>query len=575
MSPEDRQPGIALLEALRTREVPERCRARIALDLLDDIVSSGGSISERSTESRLRLDRVRVDASGRPRLEGEGDGSGAQLLVWEIFAGRVATEPRPPRLRDVLDEIHTDVDELLGRAIDLECDAAELHDGLATALAGTTAPRGQVARAVGAEAATPARAPVAEPQPDVSAQQADAGRAAEKAAAKKAALEAALRRASEKAAAARAALEKAAAEKAAAEKAAAEKAAAGKAAAEKAAAEKAAAVRASSPAVAARPPPSARGSDGSVRPELIGAAVLLIHEDDPEARLLEQAFRTAGFVVTLCIDAAGGFETARALQPACIVCDFDLPDESGDDLLRRLRKAEGAVASTAAVLIARPADTHARLARFWKGADVCMLKPLRIADVVAQVGALVSMSVRLRDARVAAATLPPRTDALFDGDVKPNAIAAILTVLELEKRTGVFEVHTDDARATIDLVGGVIAGASSPTPGMEPLDVLRLMLAWRGGHFSFTPTPLRDPPADAPLLADLLAKATETAVEDEDLVIESVPPEPVTLPPLLRPAPPPPPPRPAASAPPTRSPPRPPPPPRPPGRGSGGPPKGG
>src|SRR5687768_14072704 len=136
MSAEHQEGGIALLQALEARgELAEPCRARIALDLLGHAAAGEGSVGERTPGSRMRIDRVRVSKSGVARCEGKGDPSGVQLLVWEVFAGRPATEASPPRLHDVLDDIHTDVDEIVGRAVALELtDIAELLDALASAI---------------------------------------------------------------------------------------------------------------------------------------------------------------------------------------------------------------------------------------------------------------------------------------------------------------------------------------------------------------------------------------------------------------------------------------------------------
>jgi CheY-like chemotaxis protein len=110
---------VTLLAALGVREeLPEAVRARIALDLLASLPGDEASVDGRSGQSRLHLGAVRVPPSGRAYLVGTGDATGAGVLIWEVFAGRESPPDERPRLHDVVDEVHADVDDVVNASLD-------------------------------------------------------------------------------------------------------------------------------------------------------------------------------------------------------------------------------------------------------------------------------------------------------------------------------------------------------------------------------------------------------------------------------------------------------------------------
>jgi hypothetical protein len=94
-------------------------------------------------------------------------------------------------------------------------------------------------------------------------------------------------------------------------------------------------------------------------------------------------------------------------------------------------------------------------------------------------------------------SLPPGGAAgtAIEGDLSQMSIATVLTVLEMERRTGTFEVVSKKRRAHLDIVSGnVIEGTVGGTK-VSALAALRTMLAWHVGRFSFIPSALREVPS--------------------------------------------------------------------------------
>ncbi len=218
-------------------------------------------------------------------------------------------------------------------------------------------------------------------------------------------------------------------------------------------------------------------------------SVLVIEDDEWVSSLLSAAIREAGYDVVVCSFAQEGLDTACANHPDCIICDVDLPDHDGYWVARNVRTHPSRVSVTPFLFLSGLDDEQSRLEGFHVGADVYMTKPFRVDEVVAQIGALVQMAARLRVRRDSMISAPPASMGnAIEGDLGQMSIATVLTVLEMERRTGVFEVVSKKRRAHLEMVrGGVIDGTVGGTR-VSALTALRTMLTWTVGRFSFRPS---------------------------------------------------------------------------------------
>jgi hypothetical protein len=129
--------------------LPIGLRLRIALDVLADLTERVDYAFEPPTElTRMLLDYVQVGESGVARLQpAEGDDSGVAELVWAVLTGAPPPSSPPPRLRDVIDDIPTDVDELFAGTLDAlpyRATARGLLEGLEEASVDYVAARSEV-----------------------------------------------------------------------------------------------------------------------------------------------------------------------------------------------------------------------------------------------------------------------------------------------------------------------------------------------------------------------------------------------------------------------------------------------
>ncbi|MFO0754899.1 MAG: response regulator [Byssovorax sp.] len=244
-------------------------------------------------------------------------------------------------------------------------------------------------------------------------------------------------------------------------------------------------------------------------------SVLVIEDDEWVSRLLSTAIREAGYDVVVCAGAREGLEMAVGQQPDCIVCDVDLPDFDGYWVARNVRTHPSRVAVTPFLFLSGLDDEQARLEGFHVGADVYITKPFRVDEVVAQIGALVQMAERLRARRDSMLSIFPAapTVSAIEGDLGQMSIATVLTVLEMERRTGIFEVVSKKRRANLDIARGHVVQGMVGGTKVSALTAMRTMLGWHVGRFSFMPTPPREPPPNQKSLGAFLIEAMR--LEDE------------------------------------------------------------
>lgn len=215
---------------------------------------------------------------------------------------------------------------------------------------------------------------------------------------------------------------------------------------------------------------------------------MIIEQDEWESTLLAKFLGEAGYEVHLASEARAGFAAVRALLPDCILCDVALPDIDGFWVARRVRTEASPVATTPFLFLTNAEDTESRLQGLNVGADLYLTRPFHDEEVVAQVGALIGMAQRLKVQRESFTSVGPVSapGAAFTGDIAQMSIATVLTLLELERRTGQLKVRSDTGKiAFLQLMDGSLASATLDDRATEPTALLRETLRWKKGSFTF------------------------------------------------------------------------------------------
>jgi CheY-like chemotaxis protein len=215
-------------------------------------------------------------------------------------------------------------------------------------------------------------------------------------------------------------------------------------------------------------------------------------------------------------EARTGFEKVRELLPDCILCSVNLPDIDGYWVARRVRTEPTRVATTPFLFLTEADDAESRLQGLNVGADLYLTKPFRNEEVVAQVGALIDMANRLRKQRDSFTSEAPASapGAAFSGDVAQMSIATVLTLLELERRSGQLKVRGDGHVAVLEIMDGRFDAGSLDEQPSGPTELLREVLRWKKGSFTFRGANIeRAGSGEQPRIGGLLLEAMR--LEDE------------------------------------------------------------
>jgi len=110
---------------------------------------------------------------------------------------------------------------------------------------------------------------------------------------------------------------------------------------------------------------------------------ILVIDDDPTllAAVTEGLDILGGCTVFMARDGISGLETFFATRPDCVVVDVRMPGIDGYQFVRALR-GDPATAETPVVILSALVQDQEQLAGLLTGADIYLIKPVRIVDLI-------------------------------------------------------------------------------------------------------------------------------------------------------------------------------------------------
>lgn len=226
------------------------------------------------------------------------------------------------------------------------------------------------------------------------------------------------------------------------------------------------------------------------------ARVLVIDGDDWVARLLADGLRDHGFDVSTCLSGGDALAVAATVEPDCVIAEMVLPELDGPSVARALRMEGAPLGNVPILFLSNLDDVSSRSAAFKAGADVYLTKPFRVDEVAMQVRGLVAMASRLTgskrmpEAPVAREESPesaaPGIHAI-EGNIAQMSVATVLTLLEMERRSGLLKVTSGPRKCVLEIAVGYAVGGAIDDSKVAPLAVLRDILRWKEGRFRFSP----------------------------------------------------------------------------------------
>jgi CheY-like chemotaxis protein len=216
---------------------------------------------------------------------------------------------------------------------------------------------------------------------------------------------------------------------------------------------------------------------------------------DSEPRVLERmstALGAAGLSVGTAATALELLGACLRRKPDVVLVDRATPFVDGFQLIERIASDDRL--SSIPVIITTTDATDLELA-FARGAADVVMKPFTLVELIARVR------------RVASS--PKRAErVLLTGSIADIGIATILTMLELEKKSGRI-VASNGHAAWIDVIEGRIVDAGWSLGTSHPRAVVLSLLDWDQGSFKLVASParLRDGQLAMPITGLILEQA--------------------------------------------------------------------
>lgn len=119
--------------------------------------------------------------------------------------------------------------------------------------------------------------------------------------------------------------------------------------------------------------------------------ILVIEDDRSVRKALTQLFETEGYSVEAVTDGAAGLSAFRAASPALVVLDLKLPQVTGREVCREIRKAAPALPI---VVLSATTDEVDKVLLLELGADDYVTKPFSPKELLARVRVALRRSQR-------------------------------------------------------------------------------------------------------------------------------------------------------------------------------------
>jgi two-component system alkaline phosphatase synthesis response regulator PhoP len=124
--------------------------------------------------------------------------------------------------------------------------------------------------------------------------------------------------------------------------------------------------------------------------------VLVIDDDPAVVATLADGLQLLGdYEVIIASDGAEGLHSFYASLPDCVVVDVRMPRLNGYQFVRAMR-GDPETAEIPIIILSALVQDHEQLAGFLSGADVYLLKPVQIIDLMAAIDTAIKRTAKQR-----------------------------------------------------------------------------------------------------------------------------------------------------------------------------------
>ena len=208
-------------------------------------------------------------------------------------------------------------------------------------------------------------------------------------------------------------------------------------------------------------------------------SILVVDDDRTVRERASKALASKGHTVETAPDGLAGLAMCLKNPPDLVLSDVQMPKMDGWNLLKTIR-ARSSLNDTLVVFQTSLRDEKDRLFGYQLGVDDYIAKPYTTTELIARINRLVG--------RTRNASIHRRDTKALRGDLEQVSLPTVLSLLEMDKKTGVFlVVSATVARLFIRDGRPVAVEMEGATRNISPLEMSVKLLSWRTGQFEFTP----------------------------------------------------------------------------------------
>lgn len=209
--------------------------------------------------------------------------------------------------------------------------------------------------------------------------------------------------------------------------------------------------------------------------------VLIADDDAWILRMVSTVLEKRGYTVETATDGEDALARAIANTPDLVITDVMMPRMDGWSLVRALRARPEMGVLPVIFLTALSSDDD-RIRGFRLGADDYVPKPFRFEELDLRVA-----RVLRRTQGMVQETREQLGQPGLQGDLGQVGLSALLTLIELERKTGMLTLRDPTGRVAQVLVrnGRVVHARLEDTPAPVDVECIYYLLSWSQGTFEF------------------------------------------------------------------------------------------
>lgn len=214
----------------------------------------------------------------------------------------------------------------------------------------------------------------------------------------------------------------------------------------------------------------------------MGKKILIVDDDPSIRRLVATMLAAEGYSVEHAVNGQEGFDLARSWRPDLVISDVLMDTMDGWTLVKRLR-SHPRLAMVPVILLTALDSEEDRIRGYRLGADDYLPKPFHLEELKARIlGTFEAMQRMELHARELASHDDP--NATLKGQLEHLGVSSLLTLLEMERKSGVLVVRSGAGDGRVFVREGAVLAAS--TEDNQGADAVYELLGWRSGSFSFS-----------------------------------------------------------------------------------------